>query len=79
MRYGNCWLYAVPRWLKNPRRTYLVVRVSKHGFWPHVFFAESIDGLEVEEFRPVKPQQGIIGFLHAIFFKGWVRKGKGEQ
>lgn len=79
MRYGNCWTYALPRWLRNPRGSYLVVRMSKHAFWPHVFLAHSIDGLEVEEFKPVKPKEGVRAWFHAIIYEGRVRKGKGEE
>ncbi len=79
MKYGNCWLYALPKWLKNPRKTYLIIRMSKYTFWPHVFFAESIDDIEVEEFQPLKPQKSLWGIFHALCFKGRVRKGKGEE
>ena len=79
MTRGNCLAYAVPKWLSNPRGSYLVARLSTHSLWPHVMFAESIDGLEVEEFVPVKPRRGLLGFLSAIWFKGRVRKGTGEK
>ena len=79
MKHGNCWAYAFPRWSRHPRETYLVVRMSKHGIWPHVFFVNDISELEVEEFKPIKPLHGVLGFFHAIWFHGRVRKGKGEE
>lgn len=42
-------------------------------------FTESIAELQVEEFVPNKPQRGLRGFFNAIWFKGHVRKGKGER
>lgn len=77
--YGNCWAYAIPRWLQNPRRRYLVVRMSRAGVWPHVMFAHSIEELEIEEFAPVERVYGWRGFLAAFWFRGGVAKGKGEQ
>lgn len=79
MPRGNCWLYALPRWLKNPSGSYLVVRKSRHSFWPHVMLAQSIEDLEVEEFVPVKPKSGWRATFHALIYEGKVRRGKGEK
>lgn len=78
MKSGNCWIFAVRRWIKRPRTTYLVIRISKHGIWPHMFFAKSIEGIDVEEFVPRRPRRGIVGFFHAIFYSGRVRTQSGE-
>ena len=77
--YFNCWLFALVLWLKAPRTTYLVVRISRHTIWPHVFFARSIDALEVEDYAPVKPLKGWRGFIAAPLFRGRVRRGLGEE
>ena len=77
MAYSNCWFYAFPKWLKNPRRTYLVIRMSHYGWWPHVFFTESIENLDVQEFQPIYKPKGIIS-LWKLLYKGKERKGKGE-
>ncbi len=82
-RWGNCWTFAVPKWIKSPRNSYLVIRLTRHTWVPHVFFAQSIDGLEVEEFKPLRPVRGgwfLRKFpLHTLIFRGRVRKGKGEE
>lgn len=79
MPRGNCWTYALPKWWKNPRGTYLVIRLSKYTFWPHVFFAPSIDDLYVEEGKPLEPQRGFWAAFAAICFRMRIRKGKGEE
>jgi len=78
VRYGNCWLWALPRWLRGQKR-YLIVRKSLHTIWPHVMLTDDISQVDVEEFTAEKPSKGLLGFLHAPFFKGRIRKGKGEE
>ena len=77
MRFGNCWLYALPRWLLGKQR-YLIVRKSNHAIWPHVMLTDDISSVEIEEFTADKPLKGWRGFFHAPFFRGHVRKGKDE-
>jgi len=79
MKRGNCWIYALARWVKNPRGTYIVIRLSRRSIWPHLFFAESIDGLEVSEFVPDSPRRGVLGFFHALWYRGRIRFGAGEN
>jgi len=40
---------------------------------------DDISQVDVEEFTAEKPSKGLLGFLHAPFFKGRIRKGKGEE
>jgi hypothetical protein len=76
----NCWSFAISKWLSaGPKIHYLVVRMSRHTLVPHVFFAKYIDGLNVEELKPLKPQRGFRGLVDSFYFKGRVRKGKGEE
>ena len=75
---GNCWDYALAKWLR-PESTYLVVRRSKYANWLHCFYAPSIDGLYVEEFKPLAPQRGWRAVMEALRFEGRVRKGEGEE
>lgn len=76
---GNCWAFVYPKWVKNPQKTYLVVRLSAHAVVPHVFFAESINNLDVEEFNPVQPIRGWKAIIDSFWFKGKIRIGKGEE
>jgi hypothetical protein len=76
----NCWSFAVARWLEaGTADHYLITRRSRHAMVPHVFFADSIEGIEVEELKPLKPQRGWKGFFNSFNFKGRIRKGKGEE
>jgi hypothetical protein len=78
MTEGNCWSYAIPHWLKSPRSSYLTIRLSASNAWPHVFYSHDIDGLQVEEFRPVKRLSGWKSYFAAVWFRGHVRNGFGE-
>jgi hypothetical protein len=68
----------MPRWLRGEKR-YLIVRKSLLTFWPHVMLTDSIEGIEVEEFKPLHPIKGWRAMFAAIVFKGRVRVGKGEE
>jgi hypothetical protein len=77
VRYGNCWLWALPRWLRGKKR-YLIVRKSNHTIWPHVMLTDDLRDVEIEEFTADEVKKGWKAFFHAPFFKGHVRKGKDE-
>lgn len=79
MARSNCFLHAFSRWRKRPRTTYLMMRISWNTIWPHFFFVRSIEGLEVEEFKPLRVQVGLRAFFHAFRFEGRVRVGIGEE
>lgn len=76
---GNCWAFAYPKWVKNPRKTYLAIRLNAFAIVPHVFFAESIKNLKVEEFKPIGPIKGWKAIIDSFWFKGKIRKGLGEE
>lgn len=78
MRYGNCWLWALPRWLRGERR-YLIVRKSNHTIWPHVMLTDDISQVQIEEFTADEVKKGWRAFFHALVFKGHVRNGKGDE
>ena len=92
MKWGNCWFYALPKWLKNPRKTYLIIRMTHKAWFPvlHVFFARSIKHTEVEEFKPSEWTEkyfvrGPLGLafkiipIYGILFHGRIRRGLGEE
>jgi hypothetical protein len=77
----NCVFFAVGR--LHRLGGYLVIRRSHHSKWmPHVAWAPSIEGLDVEEFKPIAPFRGNwlqrIFPIHMLFFRGYVRVGSGE-
>lgn len=81
MKWGNCWTYAIKRWIEEgPASSYIIMRFSKRA--PHVlhaFFTKSIENTEVEEYYAKEPKQGWRAWLHAPWFKGKIRKGIGEE
>lgn len=93
MRWGNCWFYVLPKWLKNPRNTYLIIRLTREPSVipiPHVMFAESIKNTEVTEFKPSAWTKkniiyGPLGMvfrkipIYSLFFHGRIRTGLGEE
>jgi hypothetical protein len=80
LRSWNCWTFAFAKWLKKgPRNNYLIVRLSRHTWVSHVFFAESIDGLMVEELKPIDPKKGWRGLMRVFRHKSRIRKGFGEE
>ena len=73
MKFGNCWLYALPRWLREGG--YIVVCWSpRNTFVPHAMFTQDIQGVEVEEYVPINPRSGLVGVLSSVLFRGRVRR-----
>ena len=76
----NCFAYVIPKWLfAGTGKSYIIIRMSKHTVVPHIFFAKSIRGVHMEEFRPLEPRPGWRGFFHSFWHKGRIRKGEGEE
>lgn len=72
MRFGNCWLYALPLFLS--KGGYLVVCWSpRNRLIPHAMWTQDLQGVEVHEFIPDHPRTGLFGLLFAILFRGRVR------
>lgn len=75
MRYGNCWLYTIPKLLREGG--YIIVyRSPRNRLVPHSMWVKDISDpmAEIYEFIPDRPKTGILGFFHAFFFRGHVRK-----
>lgn len=80
MRYSNCLLVAISLWWR--RGGYLVIRKSRSTWVPHFMWARSIEGIEIVEFKPVKPLRNRVARLlplHVIVFRGRLRRGRGEE
>lgn len=56
LRWGNCLLFALGRWAT--RGGYLVVRKSRHGWWPHVIWSQDLKTFE--HFGPPVPRQNML-------------------
>lgn len=80
MRWGNCWAWAIPKWLKDYfRGDALVIRKSAITWVPHAMRARCIKGLQIEEFIPEHFPNTKIGRMfpvQSICFKGRVRNGQ---
>lgn len=72
MKYGNCWLYAIPRFIREGG--HLDVRWSvRSQFIPHVSWSR--DNKTFYEFVPIKKKWGVLeGIINSFFFKGEVRQ-----
>lgn len=84
MRWGNCWLYALPKWFKNYFKGFwLSIRKSKNSWVPHVVVSKNLNGVEVEEYVPCDPVVPTKWWhhlaLHTLIFKGRVRKGPAKE
>lgn len=69
---SNCWSYAVSHWLKDPKYSFLIVRMSYHIPMPHVLFAKHLVGLHTKEYLPDHAELG----MHPINGFGLWYKGK---
>ena len=80
MAYSNCLIVALALWQRHGG--YVVIRRSRHTWVPHFMWTKSIEGLEVIEYKPVKPHRGRLFKLlpvRAILFRGRMRRGVGEE
>lgn len=48
---NNCLIFAFNRWFKHGG--YLIVRKSRHGWWPHFIWSPDLKDAEIEHYRPV--------------------------
>lgn len=80
MKWSNCIIWAIPRWLRGYLRGQaLVIRRSAHTWVPHCSIAKCIKDLIVEEYIPQRvPQSKWLRWfpVQAILFKGLVRRGE---
>lgn len=77
---SNCLIVALVLWWR--RGGYVIVRKSRTTWIPHFMWARSIDGVEIVEYKPVRPvQHPLLRLLpvHVLLFRGRIRKGKGEE
>lgn len=82
--WGNCWTFATGRWLRDPRHTYIIGRLTHSNKAPvlHTMFAESIDGVRVMEVKPLRNVKWMPWWalmLYAIWFPYRIREGFGEE
>lgn len=74
-RFGlplNCFDYALWQWFT--RGGYLVVRKSRHGWWPHFSYSP-----DLETFEDYGPTVKYNRWLPPLKFKGVIRRWKGKE
>lgn len=49
---SNCLIFSIQRLCDDG---YLIVRKSRHGWWPHFMYAKDVDGIVVQNFVPQTP------------------------
>lgn len=84
MGWGNCWTFALPLWWRDPRWSYLVIRITRAASVgvPHVMWAKDISALEVWETKPLRSVRGWPWWrviLYSLCFHYRVRHGVGEE
>ena len=79
--WGNCFLWALPKWLKGyfQGRSF-VIRKSLISWVPHTMIIDCVKDTIIEEYIPEHfaiPQNKFLAKIpiHTILFKGRVRKG----
>lgn len=82
--WGNCWVLALSLWTRDPRWSYLIIRLTRQATFgvPHVMWAKCIAGVEVTETKPLQSLRGwpwwkVILFSTLFLFR--VRVGVGEE
>jgi hypothetical protein len=76
---GNCWSFAVPKFLRSPRIAGLLVSLSVHTAVPHVRYVRDVQQFEFEEFVPVQPLKGWRAIRDSFWFRGISRKRGGPR
>lgn len=72
MKYGNCWTYAIPRFVREGG--FIIVRWSpRNKFIPHISYSRDLE--TIEEFVPDRPRTGLLGILSSFVFRGSIKKG----
>jgi hypothetical protein len=74
---SNCLIFAFVQWLHYGG--YVIVRKSRHGWWPHFMWVKDLNGLEVSEYSPPE----VIAWANKcgippLVFRGQVRVGRDE-
>jgi hypothetical protein len=67
---SNCIIFALLRWFR--RGGYLIVRKSRHGWWPHALW--SSDLCTFEEYQPRVPNHHLL--IPPPLYDGIVRERK---
>lgn len=67
---SNCIIFAFTRFFREGG--YLVIRKSRHGWWPHVIWCRDLRNADIEHYVPVveKLDKPVI---KKILFKGRVK------
>ena len=77
----NCLFFALRKLHRSGG--YLVIRKSRFGWLPHLAWTANIEGLKVEEFKPIEPFKGNwlqrLFPIHMLLFRGYIRQGTGEE
>lgn len=79
MRYSNCLVFALGAWFS--RGGYLLVRRSRHGWWPHFLWLPGLDR-KPQQFRADLPKSWRtlplplrVLPLHILWFRGEIIEG----
>jgi hypothetical protein len=71
MPFSNCLIFAVWRFLR--RGGYLIMRRSRHGWWPHILWCEHLRDAVIEHYVPFNYSEHFAA-SHKIIFRGYVSR-----
>ena len=72
MRWGNCLLFALWRWVT--RGGYLILRRSHHGWWLHVLWSPDLRDARLEHYVPRAYARPWWAWGHKVLFRGTVSR-----
>lgn len=69
---SNCVIFALAKWFRHGG--YIIARKSRYGWWPHVMWAATLDGVEVQHYLPDDPKHGM--WIPPPVFRGRIVVGE---
>lgn len=71
MRVGNCAIYALVKAFREGGYV-IICRSDVNRLKIRFMHADSIEGVRVSHFVPLRPLRGALGILHSLCFRGRV-------
>jgi len=72
---GNCLLFAIRLWWETRKSgSYLLIRFSQFGWWPHFLWHPAhLESEKLEQFTPLHPNHHLL--IPPPWYRGYVKRG----